>query len=93
MLDLLDDVVDDISVFHRVDDPLSLPSPRFFRHAQRLPVRGGAVTAVLQAIDQPQEVTTTIPAAEVAEGTADDIAALAALSQNPGFPGIGYSGG
>lgn len=30
-------------MLHQVDDPLELPSSRFFRMAQRLPLRGGAV--------------------------------------------------
>lgn len=88
-----------MSVFHRVDDPLELPSSRFFRMAQRLPLRGGAVSAAVaeaQTDREPwprEEVHPSSQSSGMAEGTADDIAAMAAMSQNPGFPGIGYSGG
>ncbi|TFV90386.1 hypothetical protein [Blastococcus sp. CT_GayMR16] len=87
-------------MFHRVDEPLELPSSRFFQHAQRLYVRGGAVTAALatagpvgreEMIAPPPPPTSSAPG--ISAGTPDDIAAMAAMSQNPGFPGIGYSGG
>jgi hypothetical protein len=104
VLDLLDDVVDDIAVLYRVpyDDVLQLPSSRFFSIAERLPLRGGAVTAALtdkgaaHGGDQewlPGPDTGPASPSVVAAGTANDIASLAAASQHPGFPGIGYSGG
>lgn len=45
VLDHMDDVASDMSVLHRVDDPWSMPAPRFFSLASRLPVYGGAVRA------------------------------------------------
>jgi hypothetical protein len=45
VLDHLDDVASDMSVFHRVDDPWSMPAPRFFTLASRLHVYDGAVRA------------------------------------------------
>lgn len=86
-------------MFHRVpyDAVLDLPSSRFFQMAERLKYRGGAVTAALRALE---EVSTPPPPPELpavardAVGTADELAAMAAMSRNDaGFPGIGYSGG
>jgi hypothetical protein len=45
MLDYLDDIASDMSVFHRVDDVMTLDGPTFFRLAWRLP----AYTGVMQA--------------------------------------------
>lgn len=61
VLDHMDDVASDMSVFHRVDDPWSMPAPRFFTLASRLHVYGGAVAQATippaparpQAIPQP----------------------------------------
>lgn len=41
----LADIESDFSVFHRVDDPLSLSGPRFFRMAHRLPAYSGVLAA------------------------------------------------
>lgn len=43
MLDYLDDLESDFSVFHRVDDIYSLDGPRFFRLALRLPAYEGVL--------------------------------------------------
>lgn len=81
----------DFSVFHRVDDPYRLPSPRFFRLAERLPAYKGAVAAALAA-DAP-------PAQPVAPGSGggpvvlDDVRTVAAMTSDSGFPGIEYMGG
>jgi hypothetical protein len=53
VLDHMDDVASDMSVFHRVDDPWSMPAPRFFAFAARLPLYGGAVHAALPRPTQP----------------------------------------
>lgn len=45
MLDYLDDIASDMSVFHRIDDVTALDGPRFFRLAWRL----SAYTGVMQA--------------------------------------------
>lgn len=98
MVDHLDDVVDDISVFHRVPygEVLELPSSRFFRMAARLPIRGGAVAHSLATAErqpQPIEAPPSIPAPAppVDVDNSAEIAAVAAMSQNPGFPTIGYA--
>lgn len=95
MLDYLDDVVDDIQAIYGVGDPLSMPGPRFLRHAARLPLRSGAVAYALTRDhgEEGGQVQQAAAQPAVAEGTADDIAALAAASQHPGFPGIAYAGG
>lgn len=76
---------------------MALPSSRFLRMAQRLKYRDGAVRHALLAVQG--EVSTAAPqppaAADVVEDferdNSADIAALAAASQTPGFPGIGYA--
>lgn len=83
-------------MFHRVEDWRRLPSSRYFSLAERLVHYQGAVRALLVAEQEPQAATRPtggLRGPSVAAGTAEDIAALAAMSQNPGFPGIGYSGG
>lgn len=45
MLDHVDDIASDMSVFHRIDDVTTLDGPTFFRLAWRLP----AYTGVMQA--------------------------------------------
>lgn len=45
ILDAIPDVLSDFSVFHRIEDPLQLPSPRFFQLAERLPAYQGACQA------------------------------------------------
>lgn len=89
-------MVDDIQAIYRVADPLAMPSPRFFAHAQRLPIRGGAVAHVLARELQPEQTTGVVEQAgayspPASEGTTDDVASIAAMSQHPGFPSIGYA--
>ena len=45
IVDFLDDIESDFSVFHRVDDVWSLPGPRFFRLAWRLAAYQGVMQA------------------------------------------------
>lgn len=49
MLDHLDDIESDLSVFHRVDDMWAMDGPRFFRLAVRLPAYEGVVRRRLMA--------------------------------------------
>lgn len=91
--ELWEDVVSDFSAIHRVDDPLSLPSPRFFSLAQRLPAYPGAVQAAMRVriMDTQRQLQPEAAGAPMTE----DVAAVAALSQRGGgeFPGIEYVGG
>lgn len=48
MLDYLDDIESDMSVFHRVDDIYDMEGPRFFKMAWRLPAYSGVMTARLE---------------------------------------------
>lgn len=91
--ELWEDVVSDFSAIHRVDDPLSLPSPRFFSLAQRLPAYPGAVQAAMRV--QVMEAQRELQPAQTGAPMNDDVAAVAALSQRGGgeFPGIEYVGG
>jgi hypothetical protein len=52
-VDAQDDIESDLSAFHRIDDPLSIPAPRYFMLANRL----GAYTGVIQAraVERDQE--------------------------------------
>jgi hypothetical protein len=47
-LDYLDQIESDLSVFHRVDDAMALPAPRFFKLAALLPAYSGALAARLE---------------------------------------------
>ena len=49
MIECLDDVESDMSVFHRIEEVESMPARRFFAFATRLPAYSGAVTARLAA--------------------------------------------
>lgn len=86
-------------MFHRVEDWRQLPSPRYFLLAERLVHYQGAVRAMLLADVQPhRQPAATVPDSRPPEAPGepvtmvDDIATLAAMSQQPGFPSIGYSG-
>lgn len=66
------DVVSDLSVFHRVDDPQGMPAHRLFMLAERLPAYQGVLAARLE-----QERDTTQPAVAGRSGGVrryDDIA-------------------
>ena len=82
MLDHLDDVESDLSVFHRVDDWQRLDSPRFFRLAERLPAYNGAVRAALAAV--------AVEPSGPAELDALTLAAMTGGDEQ--FPGIEYAG-
>lgn len=49
VVDHLADVESDFAVFHRVDDPLSLAGPEFFRKACRLSAYSGVLAARVAA--------------------------------------------
>lgn len=64
----LEDIESDFSVFHRVDDPLSLAGPEFFRKATRLSAYAGVLAARVAAREhshnptgRPAEETRTVP--------------------------------
>jgi hypothetical protein len=49
VVDHLADIESDFSVFHRVDDPLALAGPEFFRKAYRLGAYSGVMAARIAA--------------------------------------------
>lgn len=60
MLDYLDDIESDMSVFHRIDDVWSMPSTQFFRYAERLFAYNGVLAAQARAeaaTEQPAQLT------------------------------------
>lgn len=61
MLEHLDDIESDMSVFHRVDDIYKMEGPRFFRMAFRLAAYSGVMAARLQAEhDKPSHTTAPV---------------------------------
>jgi hypothetical protein len=52
VVDHLEDIESDFAVLHRVDDPLSLPGPEFFRKASRLPAYRGVMRARVEAAQE-----------------------------------------
>lgn len=96
VLDYLEDIASDLSVFHRVDDPMALSSSRYFLWAERLPAYEGAVRAALLRDTKPPVVGVPdgLGAAPPAEPPTEvSPAALAAMSDHPGFPSIEFTGG
>jgi hypothetical protein len=58
VLDHLEDIESDFSVFHRIDDPWSMPGPKFFRFALRLPAYAGVMAArVMAEQEKPETVS------------------------------------
>jgi hypothetical protein len=69
VLDYLDDLESDFSVFHRVDDMYSLGAPEFFRKAHRIGAYQGVVRLRVEAEAQrreeaPEAVTPEVVAAD-----------------------------
>lgn len=98
VLDLLDEVESDFSVFHKIERPLELDSPRFFRLVNQLAHYNGAVRGQLIAqrtsagpTDEDIERMATPPGAI----TFDDVSTIVAMAEdNTGqFPTIGHAGG
>lgn len=87
MLDYLDEIESDLSVFHRVDDLGRLSSPRFFMLARLLPSYQGALQNRLSREQPPQQSSAPVLASEAS------VESLAALTDAPGLPGIEYTGG
>lgn len=51
----LDDLESDFSVFHRVEDMLNLDAPRFFRFAHRMPAYRGVMRARVEQEEMERE--------------------------------------
>lgn len=96
----------DLHVFHGVVEPMELPSSRYFRWAERLRHRPGAVSGaraergdtrtVGVAQPRPSDTPPIAPAAPPAAGEAPPIAdprELERLTNQNGFMGFEYAGG
>lgn len=101
MLDLQDEIESDLSVFHRIDDPLrQLGSSRYFRLCERLHLYPGAVRAA-RMMEEAAVETSPVPVAPqhqpVPAGmggddvtVVDDLSAVAELTNRDGILGIEY---
>lgn len=88
IVDYLDDIESDLSVFHRIDDIWSMPGPRFFRLVWRLAAYQGVMQARALAerekapAERPFEYgQRSRPGVEWNPGTAESIQADPALRQ------------
>jgi hypothetical protein len=61
MLDHLDDIASDLSVFHRIDDPSTLDGPTYFRLAWRLAAYQGVMQARANAAREEQQPSSERP--------------------------------
>jgi hypothetical protein len=89
VLDYLDDIVSDFSVFHRVDDITALDGPSFFRMAWRL----AAYTGVMQAranAEQQDEPAPAAPGSAPSSRQQRDVnpGTQTTLQADPAFAGI-----
>lgn len=99
------EIASDLSVFHRIDDPMGMDSSRYFEFAELLKHYAGAVrarrvreeaaAAPVQASPPPApRVEPQRPAPTGGQGRTrlaiEDMSLMASLSKHPGFPGIGY---
>jgi hypothetical protein len=86
MLDYLDDIASDLSVFHRIDDPYLLDGPRYFRLAWRLAAYQGVMQARVaaeQRASEPQQRPFEYGApADINPGT------KTTLQADPAFAGV-----
>jgi hypothetical protein len=90
MLDHLDDIASDMSVFHRIDDAMTLDGPTFFKLAWRLPAYTGVMQA--RAIAESESSSPQQPAAapHTFQAGQRDInpGTRATLMAEPAFQGI-----
>lgn len=95
MLDYLDDIASDLSVFHRIDDPDELDGPRYFRLAWRLAAYEGVMRARAMEARQEQEAPQHRPFEYTGRHGAGDInpGTRALLTAEPAFNGIFSFGG
>lgn len=89
VIDLADEIESDLSAFHRIDDPMSLDSPRYFRLARQLHAYHGAVrSALLVAVNREREQN-----GGAMPPTTDVSGAYLATISDPSMPGsIEYDG-
>lgn len=90
MLDHIDDIASDMSVFHRVDDISTLDGPTFFRLAWRLPAYTGVMQARVQAAHEEERPVSASQGAGYAGSRQQEInpGSQATLAAEPAFRGI-----
>lgn len=77
MVDHLDDLESDFSVFHRVDDMYSMPARRFVSLANRLPAYQGVMT--IRAEEQADRSAPAVPGSVVSDSDMRTDPAIAGL--------------
>ena len=90
MLDYLDDIASDMSVFHRIDDVTALDGPRFFRLAWRLSAYTGVMQARVVAESEADHDRPTAPSADPYRGSPREVnpGTKASLMAEGAFQGI-----
>lgn len=95
MLDFQAEIDSDLSVFHRVDDPMQLAGSRYFSLVELLPYYDGAVRGRIVAEEREQQAAyepamSGIPASS-GPALLESAELLAEMTHNDqGFPGIEY---
>lgn len=94
MLDFQAEIDSDLSVFHRVDDPMQLAGSRYFSLVELLPYYDGAVRGRIVAEAREQQAhEPAMPGIPAPSGPAmlESAELLAEMTHNDqGFPGIEY---
>jgi hypothetical protein len=90
VLDHLDDIASDLSVFHRIDDAAQLSGPAFFALAWRLAAYTGVMQARANAEQQRDEQTSTPQRSEYTAAQQRDRnpGTRTALMAEPAFQGV-----
>lgn len=91
IVDHLDDIDSDLSAFHRIDDLWSMPAPRFFKLAWRLPAYAGVMQSralAEQQRDQPSSPAASARAPSDRRGQEINPGTRASLMAEPAFAGL-----
>lgn len=90
MIDHLEEIDSDLSVFHRVDDPDALSAPRFLKLARHLHHYDGALRRSLQLQAQ-RQAPAAVPGRQSASlDTSPEVLARMSEAGSDRFPGIEY---
>lgn len=90
-LELADEIVSDLSVFHRIDDPMQIDAARYFRLSEFLPAYDGAVRRRFERILRDAEKTPdTGEPAPVSSTAGAEVLATRSTAGNRQFPGFEY---
>jgi hypothetical protein len=77
------DIASDLSVFHRIDDPMSVPGPLYFSFAIRLAAYAGVIAARAEKLRQDREGGgSSRPSTTSAPSRVEDTTALSMLDGN-----------